>query len=175
MGSPLATAQIDSPLGRLRLAATPKGLVRLALPREGGQGFSGWLARAVPDAQAVDGLPSLDKARQQLEEYFAARRTEFSLPLDLRGTSFQGAVWRALLAIPFGETRSYAEIARAVRRPRAYRAVGAANGANPVPLIVPCHRVIAADGRLGGYGGGLDAKRRLLALERAAVPRASLL
>jgi O-6-methylguanine DNA methyltransferase len=170
MSEVVATAEIDSPLGGLRLAATRKGLVRLALPREGGRGFAGWLAARLPGAEAIDWLPPLDKARQELREYFEGKRTSFDVPLDLRGTPFQLAVWRALLEIPYGETRSYADLARAVRRPRALRAVGAANGANPIPIIVPCHRVIASSGRLGGYGGGLEAKKRLLALERALSP-----
>jgi O-6-methylguanine DNA methyltransferase len=107
----------------------------------------------------------LDGAALQLEEYFAGQRKVFDLPLDLRGTGFQLSVWRALRQIPFGETRTYAEVARAIGAPRAVRAVGAANGSNPVPIIVPCHRVVASGGGLGGYGGGLDLKRKLLDLE----------
>lgn len=105
--------------------------------------------------------------RDELEEYFAGKRREFSFPLDLRGTDFQLACWRALLAIPYGETRTYADIARAVGKPNAFRAVGMANNRNPVAIIVPCHRVIASDGSLCGYGGGLDLKRKLLELEGA--------
>jgi methylated-DNA-[protein]-cysteine S-methyltransferase len=104
---------------------------------------------------------------KELEEYFAGRRREFSFPLDLRGTDFQVACWRALLAIPYGETRSYADIARAVGKPSAFRAVGMANNRNPIAIVVPCHRVIASDGTLCGYGGGLAVKRRLLELEGA--------
>jgi O-6-methylguanine DNA methyltransferase len=107
----------------------------------------------------------LTRAALQLEEYFAGSRRVFDLPLDLQGTAFQLRVWNALLQIPYGETRSYAEIARAVGAPKAVRAVGAANGANPVGIIVPCHRVIGSNGGLTGFGGGLDLKRRLLALE----------
>ncbi len=103
---------------------------------------------------------------RQLNEYFAGERRLFDLPLDLRGTEFQRQCWQALLAIPYGETRSYAQLARMVGRPRAGRAVGLANGANPIAIIVPCHRVIASDGTLGGYGGGLPAKRWLLELEQ---------
>ena len=171
----LATSELESPIGRLRLAVTRKGLVRLALPREGGKGFRGWLARALPDAEAVDWLPHVDKVRQELEEYFTGRRTEFGVPLDLRGTEFQVRVWRALAKIPFGELRSYAEVARAVRRPRAVRAVGSANGANPIPVILPCHRVVRSDGALGGYSAGLETKRRLLAFERAKLPHGAIL
>ncbi len=103
----------------------------------------------------------------QLEEYFAGDRRDFTFPLDLRGTDFQLACWRALLAIPYGETRTYAHIARAVGKPNAFRAVGMANNRNPVAVVVPCHRVIASDGTLCGYGGGLDVKRKLLELEGA--------
>ena len=104
---------------------------------------------------------------RELEEYFAGQRREFTFALDLRGTDFQLACWRALLAIPYGETRTYADIARAVGRPRGFRAVGRANNRNPVAIVVPCHRVTASDGTLCGYGGGLDVKRKLLELEGA--------
>lgn len=104
---------------------------------------------------------------RELEQYFAGQRREFSFALDLRGTDFQLACWRALLAIPYGETRTYADIARAVGRPRGFRAVGRANNRNPLAIVVPCHRVIASDGTLCGYGGGLDVKRKLLELEGA--------
>jgi O-6-methylguanine DNA methyltransferase len=103
----------------------------------------------------------------QLEQYFAGKRRGFDFPLDLRGTDFQLACWHALLAIPFGETRTYADIARAIGKPNAFRAVGMANHNNPVAIVVPCHRVIASDGTLCGYGGGLDLKRKLLELEGA--------
>jgi O-6-methylguanine DNA methyltransferase len=104
---------------------------------------------------------------RELEEYFASQRRQFSFALDLRGTDFQLACWRALLAIPYGETRSYGDIARAVGRPQGFRAVGMANNRNPVAIVVPCHRVIASDGTLCGYGGGLEIKRKLLQLEGA--------
>ena len=103
-------------------------------------------------------------------EYLEGRRTAFDLPLDLRGTEFQLRVWAALRGIPYGETRSYREVARALQRPRAVRAVGSANGANPLPLVIPCHRVVASDGKLGGYGGGLALKAKLLAMERSQHP-----
>jgi O-6-methylguanine DNA methyltransferase len=103
----------------------------------------------------------------ELEQYFAGKRKQFDFPLDLRGTEFQISCWRALVEIPYGETRSYADIARAVGKPNAFRAVGMANNRNPVAIVVPCHRVIASDGGLCGYGGGLDIKRKLLELEGA--------
>jgi methylated-DNA-[protein]-cysteine S-methyltransferase len=118
--------------------------------------------------------PLLEEASVQLRAYFDGRLRQFQLPLDLGGTAFQRSVWQELLEIPYGETRTYAEIAEAIGHPTAVRAVGAANGQNPVAIIVPCHRVIRTGGGLGGYGGGLDAKRALLDLERgmASLPEA---
>jgi methylated-DNA-[protein]-cysteine S-methyltransferase len=112
--------------------------------------------------------PPLPEVRRQLGEYFAGRRRDFDLPLAPRGTDFERRVWEALLAIPFGETRTYAEIARAIGHPDACRAVGRANGRNPIPIVIPCHRVIGSDGSLTGFGGGLDLKRLLLEHEGAA-------
>lgn len=166
MGEHVATAKLETPIGRLRLAATTSGLVRIALPKGAGSIFHGWLRRELPDAERVDELPILKQACRELEEYFAGERREFKVQLDLRGTPFQVRVWTELAKIPFGQTWSYADVARSVRSPRGYRAVGLANAANPVPLILPCHRVIASDGKLGGYGGGLEAKRKLLAFEQ---------
>jgi methylated-DNA-[protein]-cysteine S-methyltransferase len=117
-----------------------------------------------PDWRA-ERTPLLAALAAQLNEYFAGERRVFDLPLAPAGTAFQQAAWRALLAIPYGQTRSYAEQARALGRPTASRAVGAANGRNPIAIVIPCHRVVAADGGLGGYAGGLAAKRALLALE----------
>ena len=112
--------------------------------------------------------PPLAAAAAQLDEYFAGERRDFDLELDLEGTEFQRAVWDELLRIPYGETMSYGELARRLGRPERVRAVGAANGRNPVAIVVPCHRVIGADGSLTGYGGGLDRKRALLAIEGSA-------
>lgn len=105
------------------------------------------------------------QAISEIEEFLNGRRLEFTVPLDLKGTAFQMRVWKELRKIPYGETRSYADIARAVGRPRAYRAVGMANHWNPVAIIIPCHRVVASDGSLGGYAGGLEMKARLLEIE----------
>jgi O-6-methylguanine DNA methyltransferase len=105
--------------------------------------------------------------RTELEEYFAGQRRQFDFPLDLRGTDFQLACWRALLAIPYGETRTYGDQARKIGKPQAFRAVGMANNRNPIAIVVPCHRVIASDGTLCGYGGGLNVKQKLLELEGA--------
>jgi len=169
------TARFDSPIGSLRVASTEHGLAYVELPFASGRGLRGWLRRCLPDARCADGFAPNRVAISQLLEYLEAKRTAFELPLDLRGTPFQLAVWRALGEIPYGETRSYAEIAARVGQPNAVRAVGAANGANPVALIVPCHRVIASDGRLGGYGGGLSLKARLLAMERSRPTQGQLL
>lgn len=163
-----------SPVGPLFLAASEKGLVGLEFDtRLPGQ----QTIRPNPrDLRAENSSSSLRFAEsatimsrytRELEEYFAGTRRQFTFPLDLRGTDFQLACWRALLAIPYGETRSYADIARAVGHPQGFRAVGMANNRNPVAIVVPCHRVIASDGSLCGYGGGLDVKRKLLELEGA--------
>jgi len=161
------TAQFESALGTFRIASTESGLGYLGLPHANGRGLEGWLERCAPGARRKQALaPNRDAIRQVLD-YLDGKRTEFDLPLDLRGTEFQESVWRALLEIPYGETRTYQELARSVGKPRAVRAVGSANGANPIPLIVPCHRVIATGGKLGGYGGGLEAKAWLLAMERS--------
>jgi O-6-methylguanine DNA methyltransferase len=161
-----------SSVGPLFLAASGKGLVALEFDvRLAGQQS----IRPNPRDLRAEGravrFESADSKMaaytRELEEYFAGTRREFSFPLDLRGTEFQVACWRALLAIPYGETRSYGDIARAVGRPQGFRAVGMANNRNPIAIVVPCHRVIASDGTLCGYGGGLDIKRKLLELEGA--------
>ncbi len=166
MGCEYAATVVDSPLGPVKLAATEHGLLRIGLPRHAGRGFAGWIERTLPQATRVDWMPVLDKARIELEEYFRGARRAFDVTLDLRGTDFQLRVWRALVDVPFGETRTYGELARGIGRDGAQRAVGAANGANPLPIVVPCHRIVAARGKLGGYTGGLGVKRRLLAHEK---------
>jgi len=108
----------------------------------------------------------LDEAAKQITEYFAGNREQFDLPLELEGSEFQLAVWNALLTVPYGETRSYRDMAVLVNRPKGFQAIGQANTTNPIPIVVPCHRVINADGSMGGYGGGLERKRALLTLEQ---------
>ena len=161
------TTWVEAPIGTFRIASTRRGIVYVELPHASGCGLDGWLRRRAPDARCEEGDEPNRAAATQILEYLEGRRTEFDLPLDLRGTPFQRRVWDEMLEIPYGETRSYQQIARALRRPRALRAVGNASGANPVSLVVPCHRVIASDGKLGGYAGGLSLKARLLAMERA--------
>ena len=169
MGVKLSTGVVETPLGQIRAAVTESGVARIALPRSSGSGFAGWLRTVWADAERVPWLPLLDKLAQELAEYFAGKRREFSLAVEPRGTDFQRAVWREIAAIPYGATLTYSEIARGAGRGAAVRAAGTATGANPIPILIPCHRVIAAHGKLGGFSGGLDAKRRLLALEKAAT------
>jgi methylated-DNA-[protein]-cysteine S-methyltransferase len=150
---------ISSPIGRLKLVAGEEGLVAILWDNE--------RPRPVHLADLVENPthPTLLCAERELNEYFSRQRKVFSVALDMRGTSFQKRVWEALLAIPFGETRSYGQIANQLGNPKATRAVGAANGQNPIPIIVPCHRVIGATGKLTGFGGGLEIKDQLLSLE----------
>jgi methylated-DNA-[protein]-cysteine S-methyltransferase len=151
------TVSMKTPIGVLQIEGDDEVITLVTLP-----GKSDSPTPATPKGP----LPAaVSKAVKQLEEYFAGERTEFDLPLDLEGTAFQKEVWSTLGEIPYGKTISYAELASMVGRPTAYRAVGQANGANPIPIILPCHRVLASGGRIGGYGGGLDMKRQLLALE----------
>jgi len=169
VGLRLSTGVVETPLGQIRVAVTESGVARIALPRSSGSGFAGWLRTVYADAERVPWLPLLDKLALELAEYFAGKRREFSLLAQPRGTAFQRAVWREISAIPYGSTLTYSEIARGAGSKNAVRAAGTATGANPVPILIPCHRVIAAHGKLGGFSGGLDAKRRLLALEKAAT------
>jgi methylated-DNA-[protein]-cysteine S-methyltransferase len=151
---------MKSPLGTLLLTADDGALTGVHFP---GQKHD---RPPQPHWQRADDEPVLARARAQLAEYFDGRRSTFDLPLAPHGTPFQQAVWRALLAVPFGVTSTYGAIADAVRRPKAVRAVGAAIGANPIGIVVPCHRIIGRDGSLTGYAAGLDRKAKLLALER---------
>ena len=167
--STVLTARFDSPIGSLGVASTELGLAYVALPHASGRGLEGHLAKHFPSAQVAEDIAANQSAVEQILSYLEGTTRAFELALDLRGTPFQCEVWQELREIPFGETRSYAQVARAVRRPTALRAVGAANGANPVSLVVPCHRVVSSDGSLGGYGGGRELKARLLAMERSHV------
>ena len=165
----------DDILGHLRLAASDIGLCKLALGRESDDAFHDWLARVVRPAHLTrQQTPLIKQALTEITAYLSGALRTFETPLDLRGTSFQRQVWAEVARIPYGATTSYSAIAARIERPRATRAVGAANGANPLPLLVPCHRVLGADGALRGYGGGLEIKAALLQLEsRAAVKQAA--
>ncbi len=153
-------SRMDSAIGPLNVAVSDKGLVILAFDRDP---FPPQKTRYRWEESQEKTAPFI----HELREYLAGERREFTFALDLRGTAFQVQCWRALLDIPYGETRTYADIARAVQKPQAFRAVGMANNRNPIAIVVPCHRVIASDGTLCGYGGGLDLKRKLLELEGA--------
>ncbi len=148
---------IDTPIGKLRLVSDGDALLRVEFQGQHGS----------------DGVAGKDRVLQQaatqLGEYFAGKRRHFDLPLGADGTAFQHAVWESLRAIPYGELRSYRDIAVTLGKPRAVRAVGAANGRNPLPIVVPCHRVVGSNGKLTGFAGGLECKRRLLALEGIEV------
>ena len=147
---------VASPVGKLRLVASEKGLVAIDVRNNAKQEVTA----KNPSAQAV-----LIQTKKQLEQYFAGKRTTFDVALDLVGTEFQVQAWRALCRIPFGKTISYGQQAANIKKPKAFRAVGSANGKNPIPIIVPCHRVVASDGSLGGYSLGLRMIKQLLALE----------
>jgi methylated-DNA-[protein]-cysteine S-methyltransferase len=159
------TRDVSSPIGAIRLAADDAALVRIVLPDERG---------SRPAARGAAGHPVLDRAAEEIEQWFAGERRSFDLPLRAEGTAFQQQVWAALATIPYGAVWSYGDLARRIGRPRAVRAVGAANGRNPLPIVVPCHRVIGASGALTGFGGGLRAKAWLLDHERRATGLSSL-
>lgn len=153
---------VESPIGPIVLESDAEAVTRIWLPGTAPG------ALGTPEPELADGPAAT--AAAELGEYFAGARRSFSVPYRLGGTSFQRAVWTALESIPFGETVSYRELAEIVGRPKAFRAVGQANGANPIPILLPCHRVVAADGKIGGYGGGSEMKRALLSLEGVELP-----
>jgi methylated-DNA-[protein]-cysteine S-methyltransferase len=159
---------MPSPVGLLQLIASAQGLAAVLWENEDGSRVR--LGPFVENAAH----PVLIETERQLTRYFDGKLQQFSLPLDFHGTAFQKSVWQALLDIPWGETRSYAQIARQLGRPTASRAVGAANGRNPISIIAPCHRVLGSDGKLTGFAGGLAAKAHLLALEGVAGTNATL-
>ncbi|MFW2160125.1 methylated-DNA--[protein]-cysteine S-methyltransferase [Acinetobacter beijerinckii] len=154
---------MDSPVGALKLVAHDQALVAVMWDNEDHKRVR--LSELVEDRQH----PMLHQVKQQLEQYFAGQRQQFDLPLDFQGTDFQQQVWQALLTIPYGETRSYKEIAVQIGNEKAVRAVGAANGKNPISIIAPCHRVIGSSGTLVGFAGGLDKKQILLSLEQSQI------
>lgn len=158
---------IASPVGGLKLVARDDSLVAVLWAQDGPRRVP--LGPLGPLEERAD-HPVLIEAERQLDAYFAGRRQRFELKLAFAGTEFQRKVWQALLTIPYGETRSYGELAREIGAPDAIRAVGAANGRNPISIVAPCHRVIGANGSLTGFAGGLDAKRRLLAMEKGELP-----
>ena len=164
----VAYSTVDSPLGQLLVAATPKGLVRVVFPTEDHDRVLDELAQRV-SPRMLEAPAKLDEVRRELDEYFEGRRTRFDVKLDwvLTGKGFRHEVLRNTARIPYGRTSTYMEMATKAGNRKAYRAAGNALGSNPIPLIVPCHRVLATGGGLGGYGGGLAVKERLLHLEGA--------
>ena len=161
----VAYANLDSPFGPLLLAATPRGLVRVNLPNQDPEQALEELAVKV-SPRVLEAPAKLDEARRELDLYFAGKLTEFELPIDWAlAHGFRGKVQRAINRIPYGQTRTYTEMARKVGNERAVRAAGTACGTNPIPIVVPCHRVLRSGGGLGGYGGGLPMKEALLELE----------
>ena len=177
----LATTTLRTPVGEIQICCSDAGVKSLNIHwnRENRVCLEDQVSRESRDLRAPKKGEQMTngkntpagrvaaRAKRELEEYFAGRRRNFSVPLDMDGTAFQKKVWKALSEIPYGEVRSYGQIARRVGNPKASRAVGSANGANPVAIIVPCHRVISGDGSLGGFGGGLTNKTYLLSLEKS--------
>ncbi|WP_327204889.1 methylated-DNA--[protein]-cysteine S-methyltransferase [Paenibacillus sp. Leaf72] len=149
----------------LQVAASERGLCLIALPDDTHMNLKLWIGKKFPNAKLIEHQNRLSPYLEQLQSYCEGESTSFELPLDLQGTSFQISVWKALMKIPFGQIRSYYDIAKMIQNPQAVRAVGSANGANPIPIVIPCHRVIGKNSTLTGYSGGLQAKEKLLRLE----------
>lgn len=171
----ILVASVKTPLGIFLAAASEQGVLRLGFPDENKKCFVKELENLygkcyiLEDRMSYFDNPIIERLRKELQEYFEGIRTNFSVPLDLRGTSFQKRVWSELIKIPYGRVKSYGKIAEELGNPRAARAVGVANNRNPVPILVPCHRVVGRDGSLVGYGGGLEIKKFLLELEGVKI------
>ncbi len=163
----LSASRFETPVGPLRVVCSDKGLAYLELPHQNGRGLAGWMKSHAPDAKLLDRRASNDAVIDQILEYTAGHRRSFEIDLDLRATPFQLAVYKHVAKIVYGQTLAYSDVAQVLGQPKAVRAVGAANGANPIPIVIPCHRVIARGGALQGYAGGLELKARLLAMESA--------
>jgi len=163
-------ADIETAFGRLRTVSSSRGLVYVELPNASGRGLAGWMTSNAPGSKLLEGYAPNRAAAMQLIDFAEGKRKRFEISLDLRGTAFQLAVYDEVARVGFGQTATYSEIANRIDRPKAVRAVGAANGANPLPLVIPCHRIVGASGKLQGYAGGLEMKAKLLALE-SGVPR----
>lgn len=170
--SPVSSMVFKTRWGYVGIAATERGLVRVTFPAPARESAERALREFDANrAPGRDPFGHLQKAREQIVEFFEGKRTEFDLPIDFEGaTRFTRDVWRACGKVPYGETRSYHDVARSIGRPAACRAVGQALGANSVPIVIPCHRILRSDGSLGGFGGGLAMKEKLLALESSQSP-----
>jgi O-6-methylguanine DNA methyltransferase len=160
-------ARFESQIGTIWVASTEGGICKISLGAEQSGAFLSWLSTRIGGGRPREEPQLMTRAVSQLREYLSGSRRLFELPLDVRGTIFQRAVWSQVVRIPYGATATYGDIAQLVGRPKSSRAVGAAVGANPLPIVVPCHRVIGADGSLTGFGAGLDVKETLLRLEGA--------
>jgi O-6-methylguanine DNA methyltransferase len=171
MSETVIIGTIATPLGDVGAAISPRGLGYLGFGEQARALAGAWACRWLPEARVVSDGALLSELAEQLDAYFAGELRDWSLALDLRGTPFQLLAWQALRQIPYGQVRAYSEHAAAIGHPRAVRAVGAANGANPISIVVPCHRLIGKGGSLIKYGGGLEIKRRLLDLEGVSVDR----
>ena len=155
-------AALDTPIGRLLIAKTGSGLCKISLPSKNDSSFFHWLKDHFPKEEIVENADSLSVEINQLQQYFDGERSEFTFSLDLRTTPFRNNTLQKVAKIPFGKTASYKDIAVQINNKKAVRAVGSANAWNPIPIVIPCHRVIAHNGSLGGYGGGLKMKKWLL-------------
>lgn len=169
MPETIKTADFETSLGQVRLASSERGLAYLGFPLATGRGFSGWRERFAPGCRTVHDEAANQEFIVQVREFIASERHEFELPIDLRATPFQQRVFKAVSEIAWGQTRSYKEVALSLGDARAVRAVGTAVGANPLALIIPCHRVVGTGGKLQGYAGGVQVKAKLLAHEECAL------
>lgn len=158
--------RFDSPVGNMWIGSACDGVVWLELPGGTPERFFRSLQRTFPQGRLIESHDANAQAIAEILEYLQGQRRTFSVHLDPHGTEFQRTTWKEIANIPYGETRSYGDIARAIGRPKALRAVGAASGANPLPLFIPCHRVVGSNGALTGYGGGIELKRKLLEMEQ---------
>ncbi len=164
----LYVSSFASPLGKLYLAATPKGVCRIEFGSRAH--FKQWLKKHVDAVDAIErDYVLLKKMKAQLRRYFKGRLVQFDVPLDPRGTPYQQKIWTAIAQIAYGQVKSYAELGRSIGQTQGFQAVGQACGANPLPIVVPCHRVLAEGHRMGGYGGGIDKKSKLLQLEKVVL------
>jgi methylated-DNA-[protein]-cysteine S-methyltransferase len=166
----LVSLRIQTSVGELLVAASSKGLCRISFPVELTGKWFPWFDRFFSTLPKTGNHPLIQSFDKQIRQYLAKERTEFEIPLDLRGTEFQKQIWERLLKIPYGATVTYGELAREMGIPGGSRAIGGATGANPVPIVVPCHRVVGTTGNLVGFGGGIDLKERLLELEGSRIP-----
>jgi O-6-methylguanine DNA methyltransferase len=167
MAKEIAYARLESQIGTVWVASTTTGLCKITLGNDRSGAFHSWLSKQGRPARSREEPRAMDAALSQLREYFAGTRRTFELPLDAQGTTFQRTVWSQVSRIPYGSTATYGDIAQLVGKPRASRAVGGAVGANPLPIVIPCHRVIGSGGELTGFGSGLGIKEALLRLEGA--------